>query len=135
MVDGRVSFNIREICPKDFYWFAVVENDYKHLSDASRSLLVFQMLLGVEEEELHKIPHNCVAPALWWMNENLLKERVMRLQDWLQTAFHLQKQRWDDSIDWLEQQPMSKVLLMIDIQSKFGEEQERKMKQANKRKR
>ena len=92
------------------------------------------MLLDVEEEDLMKIPSSCIQPALWWMSKNLLEEKVMKLDAWLTTAFHLQKQRWDASIDWLEQQPMSKVLLMIDIQSKFGEEQERKMKQASRKK-
>ena len=81
-----------------------------------------------------KIPCSCVAPALWWMSKNLLEERIMKLDSWLTTAFHLQKQRWDASIDWLEQQPMSKVLLMITIQSKFGEDQERKMKQKGRKK-
>ena len=45
-------------------------------------------------------------------------------------AFHLCKQRWDDSIDYLERQPMSKVLLMMRIQSTFNEKQEREMKKS-----
>ena len=92
------------------------------------------MLMNVEETELLKIPVTCLQPALWWMTKNLLEERVMKLDSWLTTAFHLQKQRWDSSIDWLEMQPMSKILLMIKIQGDFGEEQERKMKQKGKRK-
>ena len=124
---------MREVCPKDFYWFAVVENDYGHLSEGAKTLLILQMLTEASEEDLMKIPSRCLQPLLWWMNKNLLEERVMKLQDWLSTAFHLQKQRWDESIDWLEQQPMSKILLMIDIQTKFGEEQDRKAKQASKK--
>ncbi len=112
----------------------MVENDYGHLSETHKTLLVFQMLLGVEEEELMKIPSRCLGPALWWMTKNLLEERVMKLDAWLTTAFHLQKQRWDSSIEWLELQPMSKILLMIDIQGKFGDEQDRKMKQASRKK-
>ena len=112
----------------------MVENDYEHLSETHKTLLVFQMLLDVEEEELMKIPSRCLQPALWWMTKNLLEERIMKLDAWLSTAFHLQKQRWDSSIEWLEQQPMSKILLMISIQGKFGEEQERKMKQSSRKK-
>ena len=96
--------------------------------------MVLQMLAEATEEDLMKIPSKCLPPILWWMNKNLLEEKVMTLTAWLTTAFHLQKQRWDSSIDWLELQPMSKILLMIDIQSKFGEEQERKAKQAGKKK-
>lgn len=80
------------------------------------------------------MPVTCLQPALWWMSKNLLEEKVMKLDSWLTTAFHLQKQRWDASTDWLEMQPMSKILLMISIQSHFGEEQERKMKRASKKK-
>ena len=58
----------------------------------------------------------------------------MTVTSWLETAFHLQKQRWDDSIDWLEQQPMSKILLMTSVQGKFCEEQEREMKKSQRKK-
>ena len=57
----------------------MVENDYGHLSETHKTLLVFQMLLGVEEEELMKIPSRCLSPALWWMTKNLLEERIMKL--------------------------------------------------------
>ena len=86
--------------------------------------------MEVEDKDLMKISVNNLQPALWWMSKNLLEEKIMKLETWLTTAFHLQKQRWDASTDWLEMQPMSKILLMVNIQSNFGEEQERKMKQA-----
>ena len=55
------------------------------------------------------------------------------LKNWLEIAYHLCKQRWDNSIDWLEQQPMSKVNLMIDIVQKHNEEQEKQMKKSARR--
>jgi len=125
---------LREIRPKDFYWFAVVENDYPDLSESHRTLLILVMLLEANEEDLMKIPARCLQPIIWWMSKNLLEERIMKLDSWLSTAFHLQKERWDSSIEWLEQQPMPKILLMINIQSKFAEEQSRKMKQSGKKK-
>ena len=54
----------------------------------------------------------------------------MKLDKWLEMAFHLCKQRWDDSIDYLERQPMSKILLMMRIQGNFNEKQEREMKKS-----
>ena len=45
-----------------------------------------------------------------WAAENLLAERIMSVESWLEMAFHLCKQRWDQSIEWLELQPVPKLL-------------------------
>ena len=124
---------LRELCPQDFYWFAVVDNDYPNMTQTHKTLLIIAMLSGEGEGVLDRIPANSVAPLLWWINKNLLEERLMSLENWLTTAFHLQKQRWDESISWLETQPMSKILLMMNIQSKFNQEQEREMKKGRKK--
>ena len=65
-----------------------------------------------------------------WITENLLDEKVLPVENWLELAFHLCKQRWDSSIDWLETQPMSKVMLMVDILKKFNEQQDDAAKKA-----
>ncbi len=57
----------------------------------------------------------------------------MKVEQWLELAFHLCKQRWDSSVDWLENQPVSKILLMADIQSKFVEKQNEENKKAARR--
>ena len=124
---------IREVQPRDFYWFTLVENDYPDLDPTARLLLSLAVLLE-GEEFLDLIPVAVLPPLLKWMGDTLLEERVMTITSWLETAFHLQKQRWDDSIDWLEQQPMSKILLMTSVQGKFCEEQEREMKKGQRRK-
>jgi|TARA_R110002012_G_scaffold107064_1_gene248677 hypothetical protein len=124
---------LREVIPKDFYWFALLENDYAHLSDAHRTLLILALLSQEGESVLDRIPNKSLTAITWWLGKNLLEEKVMPLDQWLTTAFHLQKQRWDDSIDWLEVQPMSKILLMISIQSKFNQEQERQMKKGKRK--
>ena len=49
-------------------------------------------------------------------------------------SFHLCKQRWDDTTEWLESQPMSKILLMSRVVSKFVAEQNREMKKGSKKK-
>jgi hypothetical protein len=124
---------LREIIPRDFYWFTLVDNDYTHLSRLHLVLLILVTLSEEGESVLDRIPSKSVGPLVDWMTKNLIEEKIMSLSGWLETAFHLQKQRWDDSIDWLEMQPMSKVLLMCDIQAKHGQEQERQMKQKGKR--
>jgi hypothetical protein len=44
------------------------------------------------------------------------------------------KQRWDQSLDWLEAQPISKILTMIQIVKNYAEEQEKQMKKSAKKK-
>lgn len=57
----------------------------------------------------------------------------MTVEQWLEIAFHFCKQRWDVSIDWLEQQPVSKILLMARILSDFVEKQNEETKRAARR--
>ena len=63
-----------------------------------------------------------------WVADTLLDQAVLTVENWLEVAFHLCKQRWDSSIDWLETQPMSKINAMIDIMKTFADDQEKAMK-------
>lgn len=54
------------------------------------------------------------------VSEVVLNGKVMTPNEWLELAFHFCKQRWDDSVDWLEKQPMSKILVMVDIQVNYA---------------
>ena len=67
---------------------------------------------------------------LRWVTDNLLEENVLTVENWLEVSYHLCKQRWDSSIDWLELQPMSKIHTMIDIIRRHVEEQEKEMKKS-----
>jgi len=62
------------------------------------------------------------------MMKELVAERIMKVEQWMEMSFHLCKQRWDDTTEWLESQPMSKILLMSRVVSKFVAEQNREMK-------
>ncbi len=131
-IDDRIELNIREVQPRDFYWFSLIDNDFPDLDPTAKLLFVLALLLE-GEEHLNLIPVAVLPPLLQWLGKTLLEEQIMSVNAWLETAFHLQKQRWDDSIDWLENQPMSKILLMISVQGKFCEEQEREMKKGRKK--
>ena len=91
-------------------------------------MLILALLLDEDELVLDSIPSKHIGPLIVWMMENLITEKVMKVEQWLEFAFHMCKQRWDDSIDWLETQPMSKILLMGRVQTKFVQEQNREMK-------
>lgn len=92
--------------------------------------LVSRLLL--DEESLDSLNIHETQKTFEWALENLLKEKIMTVENWLQTAFHLCKQRWDSSIEWMETLPVPKVLLMIDIVNAHVKEQEAAMKKSSK---
>ena len=90
--------------------------------------------LVLDEEPLDLFTIGETRKLFEWALENLLSEKIMTLEHWLTTAYHLCKQRWDQSVDWLESQPVPKVLLMIDIVNTHAKAQEAEAKKAAKRK-
>ena len=97
-------------------------------------LLIIAMLLDGDESILDFIPSSHVAPLGVWMTENLLNEKVMKLDQWYEMAFHLCKQRFDATMEWMENQPMPKLTLMTNTVTKFAKEQEREMRKARRKK-
>ena len=88
--------------------------------------LIIRLLLNPEILE-----HTSITKAravIKWGADTLLDQTVLTVENWLEVAFHLCKQRWDSSIDWLETQPMSKINAMIDIMKTFADDQEKAMK-------
>ena len=129
-MDGQVTVLLREVCPRDFYWFSLVENNYPDISPSLFNLLILLVLTDSDEEhhELDKIPSRCLGPLSQWVMSELISEKMMKVEQWMEMSFHLCKQRWDDTTEWLESQPMSKILLMSRVVSKFVAEQNREMK-------
>ena len=114
-------FHLREVTPKDFYLAQV-------LRQAERSQLELIQRLLVDERILDEATAAQTRQAVKWACETLLDKTILTLENWLEVAYHLCKQRWDSSIEWLETQPMSKINLMIEIVKKHAEEQEKEMK-------
>lgn len=128
-----MTITIRELKPKDFYFFSLIENDFPDISTNHLVLLVIMRLSGMTEEDLAQVPSRYVQPLGEWLGPNILEEKVMKVEQWLEMAFHFCKQRWDASIDWLEDQPVSKILLMARILSDFVEKQNEENKRAARR--
>ena len=120
-------FHFREVTPKDFYLAQV-------LRQAERSQLELVQRLLVDESILDEATAAQTRQAVKWACETLLDKTILTLENWLEVAYHLCKQRWDSSIEWLETQPMSKINLMIEIVKKHAEEQEKEMKKNAKKK-
>ena len=97
-------------------------------------LLVTSMLLDSDETILDQIPKRHIALLNWWIAKELLTEKVMKLDQWYEMAFHMCKQRFDSTMEWMENQPMSKLLLMTNTVTKFAKEQEREMRKARRKK-
>ena len=95
--------------------------------------MTLAVMMDGREEDLDLIPKRCVGPLIWWMSENLLNEKIMQLEQWFETAFHLCKQRFDVTMEWLESQPVPKILLMTRVLTKFSQEQQREMKKASRK--
>jgi len=124
---------MRELRPKDFYFFSLIDNDYPDISQNHLIILVIMRLCDLTEDDLICIPSRYIEPLANWMGTEILQEKVMKLEQWLEMAFHFCKQRWDQSIDWLEDQPVSKILLMAKILSDFAEKSNNETKRASRK--
>ena len=99
-----------------------------------QNLQALAILMDGDEDILYNVPKKDIAVLLWWASKNLLEEKIMKLDQWYETAFHLCKQRFDITMDWLEGQPLPKILLMVSVLNKFAKEQEREMRKARRKK-
>jgi hypothetical protein len=120
------TLHVREIIPKDFYLAQVLRQKEQNCIP-----LVERVILNPEVVE--NIPFRVFENYLKWILENIFYEKIYPLEKWMEVSFHLCKQRWDQSMDWLEMQPISKITLMIEICNKFAEQQEDEMKKASRK--
>ena len=112
--------------PKDFYFAQILRQ-----KEAGQSDFITRLILS--PDSLDTCSAGETKTVLNWAVENLLHEKVYSVESWLEVAYHLCKQRWDQSIDWLEEQPMSKIQAMISIVKKHAEEQDKQVKKASRR--
>ena len=121
------NFHFREVTTKDFYFAQVLRQ-----TERSQLELIERLLINSEVLEEASSPQT--RAVLKWAAETLLNQTVLTVENWLEVAYHLCKQRWDSSVDWLETQPMSKINAMIDIVKRHAEEQEKEMKKSARKK-
>lgn len=122
-IDSLPPVLIREVRPKDFIF-------YRLLEDKKESYLKLMVRLILNPEILDSLRASQFRALCKWMSENILQDSLMSPENWLEVAFHLNKQRWDSAIDWLEQQPMSKIRLMMGINEKVAEQQRDEIKKS-----
>jgi hypothetical protein len=89
--------------------------------------------ITLEDSSLDDFSVPQAKKLLEWAVNELLLEKIMTVENWLEASYHLCKQRWDSSVDWLESQPISKILTMISIVNKHADQQEAQMKKASRR--
>lgn len=65
-----------------------------------------------------------------WVITNVIEQNIFTVENWMEVSFHMCKQRWDSSMDWLEMQPMSKIHTMLEVIKQHNAEQEKAQKQA-----
>lgn len=123
----RSSFSVREVRPKDFYTISSWQND-----GDSETVLRFKvfLLLSLNPWSFRnflRLPSRKALKLIKWMDEEILKESLMEPRYWMELAFALSKERWGSDLDWLENQPMSKVSTMLDVSQKNYERQKAAM--------
>ena len=121
-VDGLV-FHLREIRPKDFYFAQILRQRERSMFE-----LIERLIQNSEVLETASVPQT--RKMIGWVAENILEKNILTVENWLEIGFHLCKQRWDDSMDWLELQPMSKIQTMIDVVKNHVDEVETAHKKA-----
>ncbi len=122
------TFHLREVCPKDFYLAQILRQ-----KEEGYVPLVLRLLLN--PEVLDEVTISETRAVIQWMSTTLFEQNILTVENWLEIAYHLCKQRWDSSVDWLETQPMSKIQTMIQIVKNHAEEQEKEMKKSARKKR
>ena len=90
--------------------------------------------LLLNREVLEEVSSSQTKLVIKWAAETLLDKSIYTVENWLELAYHLCKQRWDASVDWMEAQPISKIVAMVDIVKRHAEKQEQEMKKASRRK-
>ncbi len=113
--------HFREIKPRDFYFAQT-------LRDAKKSYIPLLIRLSLQEESFLQLRANNFRAVVKWVIDTLLVEKILTAENWMEISFHLNKQRWDSGVDWLESQPMSKIEFMISVNQKVAEEQENSLK-------
>ena len=121
------TLHFREVVPKDFYLAQILRQNEK-----SQMELILRLYLNPDTSD--ELTSTQFRQVIKWVGEALLDQTILTVENWMEVAYHLCKQRWDSSMDWLETQPMSKVQTMIEIVKKHAEDQAKEMKK-NARKR
>ena len=129
-MNERGPVHFRDLTPKDFYYIQVLQNE--KLPDSEVAIAMVTRVL-LEEEPLEQLSVFETRKAFEWVAENVVAARVMTVGSWLQTAFHLCKQRWDSSIEWMETLPVPKILLMVEILNQHVKAEEAAMKKSSKK--
>lgn len=129
-MNDKGPIHFRDLTPKDFYFVQILQNEKLPESEIAIAVLTRTLLF---EEPLEQLSIGETRKAFEWAMENVLSAKIMSVEGWLQTAFHLCKQRWDSSIEWMETLPVPKILLMIEILNQHVKAEEAAMKKAAKK--
>lgn len=127
---------MRDLTPKDLYFIEALKKEHGG-DDIPQNQFFMEMISRLSDFDMDQVLDLQVdqfRPLVLWFAKEVLENKVMTIYQWLEISFHLMKQRWDSSLDWLENQPMSKVLAMVDVMTKHAERQNAEMKKSSRRK-
>lgn len=121
--------------PKDLYFIEAMKKEKgEELPETEFLIEMISRLSECEMDMVLNLPVQNFRVLVRWFTKEIMEGKVMSVYQWLEVAFHLMKQRWDSTLEWLEEQPMSKVLTMIDILAKMAERQNKEMQRSSRKK-
>ncbi len=112
-------FLFRDVTPKDFYTLEIEINPNNSLSEIEKIVSLYSKLIlksSVSLEELNIPEFRMIRD---WVSENLLDKKLMTIESWMSLCFQLMKQRFTSDLEWYESQPMTKILAMVEVQSRY----------------
>jgi hypothetical protein len=118
-VGGSFLGEFRELTGKDLYHIEVLKKE--HGDELPETFFLVEMISHLSEIDMEAVmdmPIGKFKALVKWFTKEILEGKVMTVYQFLEICFHLMKQRWDSSLEWLEIQPMSKLLTMVDILKK-----------------
>ncbi len=115
--------HVRDIVPKDFIFARI-------LQDKGLSAMGLLVRLVRNPESLETLSSTNFRALYKWVTDNILNESILTPESWMEISFHLNKQRWDGGIDWLDSQPMARIKRMIEINQKVAEQQQDEIKKS-----
>lgn len=104
----ELGLKFRVLTPKDFY-----QIEYFELNPCD-----ILGLLCDNQDVYNSLPLRIYFKLYTILERELLYGRIYGVKDWLDSAFYLLGKKWDSNLDWLESQPIDKVIVMIEILNK-----------------
>lgn len=124
------QFTFRDVTPKDFYYLEIEINPSESLSELEKMICLYERLSVTSSLDFGELSIPDFRLIRDWISDTLLEGKLMTVENWLSLSFQLMKQRFTSDLDWYEAQPMTKILAMVETQSRYVSNMNKKTNEA-----